>query len=165
MMKQPKGKFQPPRREKQAQEFGKKWPECHAMHRRRRRSTQEMADTRHRRYSLHTTTRRAYSPPAMRAPTTLHPEFEDKHPLRMVVRALCKAVCLPIVGVLLLLEPVVRLACGLLLVLGVFAAIVFELSAVGPWFPFLQVLGISLSFGVILVLYYFLISLFIKDYA
>ncbi len=100
----------------------------------------------------------------MRAPTTLHAEFEGKHPsLGTVVRALRKAVGLPIVGVLLLLEPLVRLACGSILVLGVLAAITFELSAAGPRFPFLQVLGISLSFGVILVLYYLLISLFIRD--
>jgi hypothetical protein len=124
-----------------------------------------MGHTRHRRQcSLQTTARPAYSPPAVKATTTLHTEFEDKHPsLGTVVRVLRKAVGLPIVGMLLLLEPVVRLVCGSLLVLGIFAAIAFELSAAGPRFPFLQVLGISLSFGAILVLYYFLISLFIRD--
>jgi hypothetical protein len=70
---------------------------------------------------------------------------------------------MPIAGVLLLLEPVVGLVCGLGLVLGVLASILFEISAAGPKFPFVEALCISLSFGVILFLYYGLLSLFIED--
>lgn len=74
-----------------------------------------------------------------------------------------KAISLPIVGVLLLLEPVVQWVCGLGLILGILASILFEISAAGPRFPFLKVFGISLSFGAILFLYYGLLSLFVKD--
>lgn len=70
---------------------------------------------------------------------------------------------LPIAGVLLLLEPVVAWVCGLGMVLGVFVSIVFEISAVGPRFPFLKALALSMSFGLILFLYYGLLSLFIRD--
>ncbi|MHB8721816.1 MAG: hypothetical protein ACYDAH_10515 [Steroidobacteraceae bacterium] len=49
------------------------------------------------------------------------------------------------------------------LVLGLFASILFEMSAVGPRFPFAKVLGISLSFGVIPFLYYGLLSVFVED--
>lgn len=79
------------------------------------------------------------------------------------VRILWNAVRLPIAAALLALEPVVGFVCGAGLVLGVLAAILFEFSAVGPRFPFAKVLGISLSFGVILFLYYGLLSLFIED--
>jgi hypothetical protein len=48
-------------------------------------------------------------------------------------------------------------------VLGVLASILFEISAVGPRFPFAKAMIISLSFGVILFLYYGLLSLFVED--
>jgi hypothetical protein len=70
---------------------------------------------------------------------------------------------LPIAAVLLALEPIVGFICGLGLVLGVLASILFEISAVGPTFPFVKALCISLSFGVILFLYYGLLSIFIDD--
>jgi hypothetical protein len=46
---------------------------------------------------------------------------------------------------------------------GIFAAIVFEVSAVGPRFPFLFMLGLSLSFGVIYMLYQFLLTFVVRD--
>ena len=70
---------------------------------------------------------------------------------------------LPIAVVLVQLEPVVGFICGLGLVLGVLASFLFEISAVGPRFPFLKVLGISWSFGVVLFLYHSLLSLFVED--
>ena len=63
---------------------------------------------------------------------------------------LWNGVRLPIAAVLLMLEPVVGFVCGLGLVLGVLASILFEISAVGPRFPFIKAMIISLSFGVIL---------------
>lgn len=71
------------------------------------------------------------------------------------------AVRLPVLGVLSLFEPAVRIVCSVALVLGVCASVVFELSAVGPRFPFLMVLAISLGFGVVAVLYQGLIALFV----
>ena len=70
---------------------------------------------------------------------------------------------LPIAGVLLLLEPVVNFICSTGLVLGLIACVIFELCAVAPRFPLLKCLCISVSFGVILFLYYGLVSIFVKD--
>jgi hypothetical protein len=95
------------------------------------------------------------------APTT---EFEYRRSfLAVTVRILWNAIRLPIVAVLLLLEPVVSFVCGLGLVLGVFACVVFEMSAVGPRFPLIKMLAVSLSFAVILFLYQALLSLFVED--
>jgi hypothetical protein len=76
---------------------------------------------------------------------------------------LWNGVRLPVAAVLLALEPIVGLICGAGLVLGVLASILFEISAVGPRFPFVKALCISLSFGVILFLYYAVLSLFVED--
>jgi hypothetical protein len=70
---------------------------------------------------------------------------------------------LPIACVLLLLEPVVNFICSAGLVLGLVTCVIFELSAVAPRFPLLKCLSVSLSFGVILFLYYGLVSIFVKD--
>lgn len=78
-------------------------------------------------------------------------------------RVLWKAICLPIVALLLLLEPVVSFICGLGLVLGIFTSILFKISVVGPKFPFVSCLVISLSFAVVLFLYHGLLSLFVRD--
>lgn len=69
------------------------------------------------------------------------------------------AVRLPLLGVLVMLEPIVRVLCSLVMVLGVIASVVFEISAVGPRFPFIGMLALSLTFGVFLFLYYGLIAL------
>jgi hypothetical protein len=79
------------------------------------------------------------------------------------LQLLWNAVRLAVAAVLLALEPVVGFICGLGLVLGVLASILFEMSAVGARFPFAKALCISLSFGVILFLYYAAVSLFVED--
>ena len=78
-------------------------------------------------------------------------------------RVLWKVVLFPIAATLLLLEPVVGFVCGVMMFGGIFAAIVFEVSAVGPRFPFLVVLGLSLSFGVIYMLNQFLLASLVMD--
>jgi hypothetical protein len=89
-------------------------------------------------------------------------EFEYRRPfLATAVRVLWNVVRLPIATVLLALEPVVGFICGLGLVLGVLACILFEISAVGPRFPLAKMLGISLGFGVIRFLYNGLLSIFV----
>lgn len=65
----------------------------------------------------------------------------------------------PLFTLLTLLEPVIREVLSLAMVLGIFATIVFELSAAGPQFEFLKMLALSLGFGVALVLYYGLLAL------
>lgn len=100
----------------------------------------------------------------MKAAPTIEKEFVYRQSsLAHAVRVLWNAIRLPIAGVLLLLEPIIGFICGLGLVLGVLVSILFEMSAVGPIFPFVKALGISLSFGAILFLYYGLVSIFVKD--
>jgi hypothetical protein len=72
------------------------------------------------------------------------------------------AIRIPVLGALVLIEPVVRIVCSCALILGIIASVVFELSAVGPRFPFLVMLGASLGFGAFLVLYEGLIALLSK---
>jgi hypothetical protein len=91
-------------------------------------------------------------------------EFEYRRSLLADAgQVLWNAIRLAIASVLLLLEPVVGFICGLGLVLGLLASILFEMSAVGPRFPFAKALCISMSFGVILFLYYGLLSIFVRD--
>jgi hypothetical protein len=95
------------------------------------------------------------------APT---PKFEDNRSFLLGVgRVLWNVIRLPIMAVLLLLEPVVRFVCSAGFILGILTCIVWELSVAGPRFPLAKVLTISLSFPVILFLYYGLLSLFIRD--
>lgn len=78
------------------------------------------------------------------------------------LRWLWNVVRTPILGLLMLCEPVVRVLCATIMVLGVFVSVLFEISAAGPRFPFLGMLGASLGFGVVLVLYYGLMSLLME---
>jgi hypothetical protein len=77
-------------------------------------------------------------------------------------RLFWNAIRLPVLGALVLMEPVVRIVCSCALILGIIASVVFELSAVGPRFPFLVMLGASLGFGAFLVIYEGLIALLSK---
>jgi hypothetical protein len=100
----------------------------------------------------------------MKTSRSMETGFNYARPLLAgTVRVLWNAIRLPIAATLLALEPVVEFVCGAGLVLGILASVLFEMSAVGPRFPFAKVLGISLSFGVILFLYYGLLSLFVED--
>ena len=69
------------------------------------------------------------------------------------LRLLWNFVRLPVHAVLVLCEPLVRFLCSAVVVLGVFTAALFEISAVGPRFPFLGMLACSLGFGAVLLLY------------
>lgn len=83
--------------------------------------------------------------------------------MNRLVQLLWNGVRLPIAAVLLALEPIIGFICGAGLVLGVLASFLFEMSAVGQRFPFVKALCISLSFGMILFLYYAALSLFVED--
>jgi hypothetical protein len=78
-------------------------------------------------------------------------------------RVLGKMLLFPILTILVLLEPVVSFTCCFMALGGIFAAIVFEVSPVGPRFPFLVIFGMSLAFGALLLLYQALIMLLLKD--
>lgn len=74
------------------------------------------------------------------------------------VRILGKAVRLSLLGVLSLLEPIVRSLLSLGMMLGIVVSVLFESSAAGPRFPFAAMLAASLGCGMALVLYYGLIA-------
>lgn len=79
------------------------------------------------------------------------------------LRVLGKILMFPVLATLLLLAPIVTVVCGLLFVGGIFASIIYEVSAVGPRFPFLFVMGLSLGLGLFLVLYHMLIAFLVSD--
>lgn len=76
----------------------------------------------------------------------------------VAVRLSWNAVRLPLLAVLVLIEPAVRIVCSLALLLGVVVSIAFEFSAVGPRFPLLGMLALSLGFGVVLFAFYGLLA-------
>jgi hypothetical protein len=95
------------------------------------------------------------------APTT---EFEYSPSfLRAFGRVLWTVIRVPVVAILLLLEPVVSFVCSAGLVLGLVTCIVWELSAAGPKFPLGKMLVFSFGCPVILFLYHGLLSLFVRD--
>ncbi len=79
--------------------------------------------------------------------------------LATVARNVWHLVRLPLLTLLTLFEPVVRAVFSLAMVLGVLAAIVFELSAAGPRFEFLQMVVWSLGLGAALFAYHGLMAL------
>lgn len=88
----------------------------------------------------------------------------DMHPaLDTTARVLWKVVRFPFLATVLLLAPIVYVVCGVMMVGGILGAVLFEISAVGPRFPFLQIIGLSSLFGVFAVLYYSLVAFIIKD--
>jgi len=76
----------------------------------------------------------------------------DNENRREIIQWLLHVVRLPIVMLLVILEPVVALACGALALLGVLTTVFFRLIA-APHFPTWTMLAISIGFGLALVLY------------
>ncbi|MCC6715777.1 MAG: hypothetical protein IT496_11135 [Gammaproteobacteria bacterium] len=74
-----------------------------------------------------------------------------------------KVVSFPLIAGLLLLKPVMDALCGFVLVFGLVAAIAFELSAVGPRFPFLPIAGMALGFGLFAALYHLVLMVLVKN--
>ena len=96
--------------------------------------------------------------------TTSTTEFEGSRSfLRGIGRVLWNVIRVPIVAILLLIEPVVNFICSAGLVLGLVTCIVWELSAAAPKFPLGKMLLISLGCPVIAFLYHALLSLFVRD--
>jgi hypothetical protein len=79
--------------------------------------------------------------------------------LAAAVRLVWHFVRLPLQALLIVFEPLVRWTLSLALVLGVLAAVVFEVSAVGAKFDFPRLIVGSLGFGAGLLLYYCLLAL------
>lgn len=87
------------------------------------------------------------------------------HPaLSASARITLKVVSFPLIaGLLLLLKPFVDAICAFVLVFGLVAAVAFELSAVGPRFPFLQIAGMALGFGLVAALYHLALMVLVRD--
>jgi hypothetical protein len=79
-----------------------------------------------------------------------------------VARLCWHAARLSVVSMLMLFERSVMAVCSVALNLGVIASVAFEISAVGLRFPFLAMLGVSLGFGIFMLLYQALIALLIE---
>jgi len=91
-------------------------------------------------------------------------EFEyNRSLLRGLGRVLWNMIRVPIVAILLLLEPVVSFVCSAGLILGIVTCIVWELSSAGPKFPLGKMLVFWFGCPVILFLYHALLSLFVRD--
>ena len=71
-----------------------------------------------------------------------------------VARIVWHLVRFPLLALLTLFEPVVRAVLSFAMVLGVLAATIFEFSAAGPRFEFLQMLVGSLGLGAALFAYH-----------
>lgn len=86
------------------------------------------------------------------------------HPaLNTSVRWTWKVVSFPLIAALLLMKPLMDFICSVMLVGGLLAAIAFEISAVGPRFPFLQMAGLALAFGLFAALYELVLMLLTED--
>ena len=69
------------------------------------------------------------------------------------LRLLWTFIQLPIVGVLLLVAPLVRGVCCVLMCLGLLVSVAFALSGASAEFPFWQMIAVSLGFGLFAVAY------------
>ena len=58
---------------------------------------------------------------------------------------------LPLIAVLMILEPVARFVLTAVALLGILVSFFFELSGAAPRFPFWLVFGLSLSCGVLVI--------------
>lgn len=76
----------------------------------------------------------------------------------LLVKLLWLAIRLPVLLVLVILEPLVTALCGALALLGVLTTIFFLLVG-PPHFPWITMLAVSLGFALVLVPYYGLIEL------
>ena len=81
------------------------------------------------------------------------------HASHAIARLAWRAGRLPLLALLVLLEPVVRGVLSFAMVLVIIAAIVFELSAVGPGFSFLGALVAAVGLGLVLFGYYGVLTL------
>src|ERR1700688_3015699 len=70
-----------------------------------------------------------------------------------------RAIRLPLFTVLVILEPVVRVALTAIALLGILIVFFFKFSGAAPHLPFWGMFGISVGFGLLLILYHAAIRL------
>jgi hypothetical protein len=79
-------------------------------------------------------------------------------PMRRILRVLWDLVRLPILAVLTVLEPFVRMTISLAIIIGVIVTLVFEASATGQHFSSLTMMIIMAALGAFLVGYYAILA-------
>ena len=89
--------------------------------------------------------------------TSIHPAVST------TLRVAAKILLAPIGFVFVLLEPILRYLAVLMVFVGVITATIWEMSAVGPTFPFLKFVAASFVGVAVYVLYSWLLSLIIAD--
>jgi small-conductance mechanosensitive channel len=70
-----------------------------------------------------------------------------------------QAVRLPLLSVLVILEPIVRIVLSGVAVMGLLTAFVFKFSGAAPHFPFWLVVAISIGCVLMLATYYWIVRL------
>jgi Flp pilus assembly protein protease CpaA len=79
--------------------------------------------------------------------------------MRRILRVLWDLVRLPILAVLTVFEPIVRMTISLSIIVGALVTLVFEASAAGQHFSSLTMMIIMAALGVFLVGYYAIVAL------
>ncbi len=95
-----------------------------------------------------------------------HSTSDGSHDRVVVARQILwigwQTIRLPISGLLIILEPIVRNTLSVLALLGVLTALILKVSGAAPHLPFWQMLATSVGCVLLLALYYGLIRLFSK---
>jgi CHASE2 domain-containing sensor protein len=85
------------------------------------------------------------------------------HPRAYVVRdaliLLARCVCFPVLAILLIVEPIIRVALSAVALASILIACFFEFLTQVPNFPFLGMLGIAVASVVLLKAYYALLRM------
>ncbi len=88
--------------------------------------------------------------------------FDSTH-FRAIIRWIWRAACLPVLMLLVILEPVVNFVLAALALLGVLTTLFFKLVG-PPGFPVWTMLALSLGFAIVLVPYHALIRALSNHY-
>lgn len=87
----------------------------------------------------------------------------DSQAVWPIIRWIWRVACLPVLMLLVILEPVVTFVLAALALLGVFTTLFFKFVG-PPGFPVWTMLALSLGFGIALVPYHALIRALSSDY-
>jgi hypothetical protein len=78
------------------------------------------------------------------------------------MRLVWKIIRVPVVGGLLLLDPLVGVLCSMAFVLGLVACVIFLASPAGAHFPLLKMVAVFVGLGGAAILYQGLIALLVR---
>jgi hypothetical protein len=83
--------------------------------------------------------------------------------VKSTARAMWKVARIPVIAAILLCAPTICVLCGAMAVGGMIAALLFEVSAVGPTFPFFHTISMSSLVGMVAWLCSALASRVLRD--